>query len=118
MCTEDGKVILQLPLPLREKIGYPSVVLERSKLLDVLMSGIKDKSKCLARSSAVSFKEDESKVQVTCSDGTVYDCDVLVGADGVHSRVREFMMDELEKTELKEIASESRKGVDIFCLMF
>ena len=36
----------------------------------------------------VSIREDGGSVQVLLSDGTMHSCDLLVGADGVHSKVR------------------------------
>lgn len=54
-------------------------------------------------------------VTVTCEDGTVYKGDILVGADGIHSKVREFMFDKLEEEgELKNKVSKTRKGSFIF----
>jgi 2-polyprenyl-6-methoxyphenol hydroxylase-like FAD-dependent oxidoreductase len=38
-----------------------------------------------------SFEERHRGVRVTFSDGTETDCDALVGADGMHSRVRELL---------------------------
>ncbi|KAF9201536.1 hypothetical protein BGZ49_008231 [Haplosporangium sp. Z 27] len=42
-------------------------------------------------------KEENDKVTVHCSDNTVYECDILIGADGAYSAVRQNMYRELEE---------------------
>lgn len=41
----------------------------------------------------------------------MYKGDILVGADGIHSRVREFMFDTLADSELKDRVYKTRKGI-------
>ncbi|KAF9104195.1 hypothetical protein BGX27_010203, partial [Mortierella sp. AM989] len=43
------------------------------------------------------LKEVDSKVVVYCSDNTVYECNVAVGADGAYSAVRQNMYNNLEQ---------------------
>ncbi|KAF9164504.1 hypothetical protein BGX21_002102 [Mortierella sp. AD011] len=40
-------------------------------------------------------KEHDNKVTLYCSDNTIYECDILVGADGVYSAVRQNMYKQL-----------------------
>ncbi|KAF9996628.1 hypothetical protein BGZ79_009633 [Entomortierella chlamydospora] len=42
-------------------------------------------------------KEYDNKVTVYCSDNTIYECSILVGADGAYSAVRQNMHKELEE---------------------
>ncbi|KAF9341554.1 hypothetical protein BGX26_008650, partial [Mortierella sp. AD094] len=42
-------------------------------------------------------KEHDNKVTVYCSDNTIYECSILVGADGAYSAVRQNMYKQLEE---------------------
>ncbi|KAF8970257.1 hypothetical protein BGZ46_010540 [Entomortierella lignicola] len=42
-------------------------------------------------------KEENDKVIVYCSDNTAYECDILVGADGAYSPVRQSMYKNMEE---------------------
>lgn len=50
---------------------------------------------------------------VTCADGATYTGEILIGADGVHSKVRNFLFDQLaaKSPELEEIVKEDRTGM-------
>jgi len=110
---ENGAIYLQgdIPKKIHEYTGYPMTVLSRKDLLQVLYDGIKDKSKCLAHTSVVSFHEDNEGVEVKCEDGTTYTGSILIGADGVHSKVRDFMFENLENTPLKETVMKTRSAL-------
>jgi len=108
---EDGTFVKKIPSPNEKLTGFAFIAFRRKLALEVLLEGIKDKSKCLNHAKAVLFREDDSGVEVTCADGTVYKGDILVGADGIHSPVREFMYSELEKTDQKHLVAKSRKGL-------
>lgn len=58
-----------------------------------------DKSKLLVNKTIISIDEDESGVKVTTKDESVYEGDVVIGADGVWSTVREHMWKQMEKAE-------------------
>ncbi|GAB5585966.1 hypothetical protein Unana1_00866 [Umbelopsis nana] len=53
----------------------------------------------LGNKAVVSIEENESGVKVTTSDGSVYEGDIVIGADCVWSRVREHMWSQMEKAE-------------------
>lgn len=63
--------------------------MDRQQLLQVLFDGIEDKSKIHTNSECVKIEELEDGVQVALKDGSIVRGDVLVGADGVHSRMRD-----------------------------
>lgn len=70
--------------------------LTRRKLLKVLYSNIKDKTKILTSKRVNDVQVSASGVTVTCRDGSSYDGDIVVGADGVNSAVRSAMQDHIE----------------------
>lgn len=95
--------------------AYPIAFMERRKLLEVLYGLLTDKSKVKVN-KAVSKVEKHSKiqdlVQVTTHDGEVYEGNLVVGADGVHSLIRAEMWrldDSLQKGQItkKERRSKS-----------
>ncbi|KAJ5377440.1 uncharacterized protein N7496_004849 [Penicillium cataractarum] len=73
---------------LEELLGYRMRFMDRQQLLQVLFDGIQDKSKIHTNSECVKIEELEDSVQVALTDGSIIRGDVLVGADGVHSRIR------------------------------
>jgi hypothetical protein len=64
---------------------------DRQLLLEALSDNIKDKRNLLTRKQIIEVHNHSSGVTVTCSDRTTYDGDILVGADGANSTVRECM---------------------------
>lgn len=62
----------------------------RGDLERLLYSKIEDRVEVRLGTSVDSFEQDGAKVRVKLTDGTTSSFDVLVGADGVHSRVREL----------------------------
>ena len=73
------------------RTGYDFQFGERSNYLDVFYANIKDKSKIHLGKSVTSVEQSDSGVTVKCDDGTSYRGDILAGADGVRSKVREEM---------------------------
>lgn len=89
----DGELLhktdsLQLTLA---RSGYGIEFGERQAYLSVIYGNIKDKSKVMVNKNIVSVEESESGVTVKCEDGSSYQGDILAGADGVRSKVRDEM---------------------------
>ena len=63
--------------------------MERRIFLEVLYNGLPDKSRILMNKTVKSVQEDEDGVEVFCNDGTSERGDIVIGCDGVHSKIRE-----------------------------
>ncbi|OGM51014.1 putative monooxygenase [Aspergillus bombycis] len=75
-----------------ERYGYSYLWMDRKALLEVLYSRISDKSKVLTQKRVATVHHTENSVEVTTTDGSRYSSDILVGADGTHSRIRQEMV--------------------------
>ncbi|CAK7205375.1 hypothetical protein SEUCBS139899_008145 [Sporothrix eucalyptigena] len=89
-----GKVICEffgMDHSMRQRHGYPITFLDRQMVLQVLYDNIKDKSKVLINKRVNKVTTTDNGVTVKTADGSVYQGDILVGADGIHSKVRDEM---------------------------
>lgn len=66
--------------------------MDRKALLEALYSYISDKSKLLTQKRVATVEHAEDYVEVTTTDGSIYRGDILVGADGTHSCIRQEMV--------------------------
>lgn len=60
-------------------------------LLQILYDNLKRKDKVLTNKRVVHVETNSAGVAVTTEDGSTHTGDILVGGDGVHSKVREEM---------------------------
>ncbi|KAF9433506.1 hypothetical protein BGZ76_009344 [Entomortierella beljakovae] len=100
----------------QQRYGYLTRIIARSKLYQILLSNVSSE-KVLQGKAVVSYTEEPSpysrpqspqsqqhhlrtpnleKVTVTCSDGSTYTGDILVGADGAYSVTRRLMYQHIE----------------------
>jgi 2-polyprenyl-6-methoxyphenol hydroxylase-like FAD-dependent oxidoreductase len=70
-----------------------STLFHRADLMQSLFEslGEADRSRILTDKKVVDIKSDASGVEAICGDGSVYHGSIIIGADGVHSRVRQAM---------------------------
>ncbi len=92
------------------RTGYDFQFGERTKYLDVLYANIKDKSKILLRKNVTSVEHSDGGVTVKCDDGTSYQGDILAGADGVRSKVREEMW-RLASSSVPKLVERDKNGM-------
>ena len=92
----SGERITSLDLghAFRERYGHPYIVVHRHDLHQRLLDA------CLAHGVNISpgkrivdIEDHLRRARVTCEDGSQYEADVLVGADGLHSQVRALIDD-------------------------
>ncbi|MFR9803743.1 FAD-dependent monooxygenase [Pseudonocardia sp. RS010] len=80
----------------RQRYGFPYLVMHRSDLLQILLDA------CLAE-PLITLENNRTVIEVAptaddvllkCADGTTYRADVVLGADGLHSRLRRLFIDD------------------------
>ena len=76
-----------------ERYGFPYVTVYRPDLLDVLARAVRRlKADAIhLRRKCVGFTQTDGEVRLDLEDGTTATGDLLVGADGVHSRIRQTL---------------------------
>lgn len=74
-----------------DRHGYPIAFLDRQMALQVLYENIKDKSKLLKNKKVTKVEIGSDSVTAIAADSTKHTGDILVGADGIHSQVRQEM---------------------------
>jgi 2-polyprenyl-6-methoxyphenol hydroxylase-like FAD-dependent oxidoreductase len=72
------------------------MLFERMKLIEMLYEQLPNKSKVKTSKSVITIEQDDTEVKVVLEDGTCETGDVVIGADGVHSFVRDQMQDDPE----------------------
>ncbi|KAH0425350.1 FAD binding domain protein [Colletotrichum camelliae] len=91
-----GKPISSNPGPtiserMEKHTGYASLWVDRQMLLQILYENLKQKDKVLTNKRIIHVETSSTGVTVTTEDGTTYTGDILVGGDGVHSKVQQEM---------------------------
>ncbi|MEC3853909.1 FAD-dependent monooxygenase [Paenarthrobacter ureafaciens] len=73
-----------------ERYGHPYIVTHRRDLLDVLLKACQEEENITLSNGRelVAVQEDDDKVTVEFKDGDVWTCDLIIGADGLKSKVR------------------------------
>jgi FAD dependent monooxygenase len=82
--------------------------MERRLALEILYENLPDKSKIVTGKRVKSVNETEDGVRVTFQDGSFEEGDIVVGADGVHSIVRNAMWEMASKLSPELIPSSER----------
>ncbi|MCF8467728.1 MAG: FAD-dependent monooxygenase [Sneathiella sp.] len=87
---ESGEVLLETPLmpKVADYFGAPYYHVHRADLLDIMVKAM-DPENIRLDVKATKLVQIDRGVEVTLSDGTVEKGDVLIGADGLHSIVRQ-----------------------------
>ncbi|KAF9415806.1 hypothetical protein BGZ94_010394 [Podila epigama] len=97
MYTEDLKPLFLFSFEYVEALGgYKQYMVSRPDLYDLLLRQIPPERVFIGK-RILSYKETDDGVVVHCSDNSQYKGDILVGADGAYSAVRQQMYKELKK---------------------
>ncbi|KAJ5118781.1 hypothetical protein N7526_010418 [Penicillium atrosanguineum] len=93
-CFEDSHVLVNI----EEILQRPIVFMERCKALEVLHSHVKEKSKLHPQTAVVEYEETAEGIILTTENGARHHGHILIGADGIHSKVRQLMADNIGVT--------------------
>ncbi|MDE1497134.1 FAD-dependent monooxygenase [Xenorhabdus bovienii] len=86
---KSGLLLKRLPMQeISNQQGTPCVCISREKLQQSLLDQLGDTNIAFGK-RAVDYVETADGIQLNFDDGTVYHGDILVGADGFHSSIRE-----------------------------
>lgn len=90
-----GAVLTRLDLgrPFLQRYGYPYVVAHRHDVLDVLVNACRAESRIQVFNGrrVVDVFENEDAAEIEFEDGTRWRTNLVVGADGIRSRVRRLL---------------------------
>jgi 2-polyprenyl-6-methoxyphenol hydroxylase-like FAD-dependent oxidoreductase len=79
----------------RQAYGYPALRINRSAIVETLLKCTNDYSTLITilwNSSISNVAESNTGVEVTLQDGSKVIGDIVVGADGAHSKIREYVL--------------------------
>lgn len=91
---ENGKIIADILYMfdhLERRFGYGLHFFDRQQLLQILYDHIQDKDRVLLNKAVTGIDLVKGGVNVTTADGSTYSGSIVVGADGIHSKVRSIM---------------------------
>ncbi|KAL4900544.1 hypothetical protein BDW74DRAFT_182630 [Aspergillus multicolor] len=108
-----GKVIMTTDLwgYIRENHGTDVMLLERRALLETLYVTLPDKSKVVFNKEVEKIIEQATHIDVFFADGTSERGDLVIGADGVHSAVRQAMWERANSIEPGIITVDEKKSI-------
>jgi 2-polyprenyl-6-methoxyphenol hydroxylase-like FAD-dependent oxidoreductase len=96
----DGKLLNQFSFP---RTDVPAIALHRAELQRALVLSLPQESIHLDR-GFVGYEPLPNRIIARFRDDSVFSCDVLIGADGLHSRVREQLLGDGEPTNHDYVA--------------
>ena len=100
---QHGNVLSETDLrALWDDVG-PCVGIARAGLQQVLVGAVRA-TPCRLGTSITALAEDDGRVSVTFTDGSTGDYDLVVGADGIHSVVRDHTMGRVVPTFAGQLA--------------
>jgi len=95
---QNGRAINRVSIAeTSEHNSVPAVALHRANLQQMLLNALPTNSVHLG-SSLVNYEQDEEKVSAHFANGQSSDSEFLIGADGIHSRIRTQLLDETPPT--------------------
>lgn len=88
-CVSPSRLVSQVhPVLKASRHNYSTTFVEREAVLRVLHENLKDKSKIKLQMRISQVDHNADEVVAICEDGTAVAGDVLVGCDGVNSKIR------------------------------
>jgi len=87
----------------RNAYGYPALRISRPAIIDALLQYTNDYPDLITihwNSTISKIIESDVNVEVTLQDGRTMNGDIVIGADGIHSKVREYVLGDRAPTPI------------------
>ena len=91
-------------------MGYICGICERKTFLRSLYDQLKDNSPIHVGKKVLSITHAEDSVTVRCADGSEFTGDIVIGADGIHSKTRQEMQKYAEETGPKGLMDRDKNS--------
>ncbi|KAH7063634.1 hypothetical protein B0J12DRAFT_759220 [Macrophomina phaseolina] len=110
---DTGKKLAELPCgpALEARHGYAPLFTERHSLLQILLEHVSEKARILVNKRVQRIENSEHGVRVHTGDGDVFEGQMVVGADGVHSAVRSEMWRHAQEQEPSAIPAVDKQNI-------
>ncbi|KAI9235459.1 MAG: hypothetical protein BYD32DRAFT_463423 [Podila humilis] len=95
--------------------GAAELIISRPDLHDLLLRQVPKENIHMGK-KVLSFEQNDLGVMIRCNDNTSYHGDILVGADGAYSAVRQHLFKVLKTEKLLPAADEGALPFDWICL--
>ncbi|KAI9655144.1 MAG: hypothetical protein M1821_005627 [Bathelium mastoideum] len=92
--NQQGESVFEFPGMgdiLERRHGYPAIFIDRQMLVSALYQNLRHKDKVLVQKRLTQIEQMDDGVRAITQDGSTYIGDIIIGADGMHSCVREIM---------------------------
>lgn len=108
--------MLTIFISLIDRTGYSQYIVSRPVLYDLLLKQI-PAHKILLKKRILTISEEDDKVTIQAADNTVYEGDLLVGADGAYSAVRQRLYEKLKVKGLLPTTDDEELPFNCTCLV-
>ncbi|KAG0339943.1 hypothetical protein BG000_001028 [Podila horticola] len=115
--TDEMKTVYSMVFDWLEKVTtYKTFIVPRPDLYDILWRHVPRENILLGK-RILSFKQNDHGVTIRCSDNSTYDGDILVGADGAYSAVRQNLFKQLKAVEKLPASDDVTLPFSCVCLV-
>ncbi|KAG0284673.1 hypothetical protein BGZ96_010973 [Linnemannia gamsii] len=112
----DLTKVTSLKSNIAQYIGYPHIVFPRPEFYNLLLSRVSPEKIHFSK-KVMSLEQNKEGVMIRCADGTTYHGDILVGADGAYSGVRQSLYKRLEKHGKLPLSDASELNKGFICMV-
>ncbi|KAF9948834.1 hypothetical protein BGZ72_009266 [Mortierella alpina] len=99
-----------------ELAGYDNIIFSRSDLYDIMLRQVPTEKIALGK-RVLSVKETDQGVIVGCSDSSTYEADIVIGADGAYSAVRQCIYKEAAEAGSLPLSDTEDLAVPFVCMV-
>ncbi|KAF9920249.1 hypothetical protein FBU30_009962 [Linnemannia zychae] len=99
-----------------ELTGYDFLIISRSQLYDILFAHI-PKDRISFNKRVLSMRKCVSGTRIHCSDNSIYESDIVIGADGAYSAVRHNMHRMMKADGELSVRDTKEMAIPFMCLV-